>query len=83
MLTTPRSRGPSRRSPRRAPPGRWAPPGAGLLGFQRGDVDGARVVGVEELAPFGVGLGELAGQEHAPGGVAVLAGGDLGFQFVA
>ncbi|HVC24904.1 MAG TPA: hypothetical protein VND23_04025 [Acidimicrobiales bacterium] len=51
---------------------------AGLLGLQGRDVDGARIVGVEELAPFGVGLGELAGQELALGGVAILAGGDLG-----
>jgi hypothetical protein len=46
-----------------------------------GDVDGVGVVGVEEIAPFGVGLGELARQEFALGSVAVLAGGDLGFEF--
>ncbi|MDA8276091.1 MAG: hypothetical protein M0029_12040 [Actinomycetota bacterium] len=56
---------------------------AGLLSFQSGDVDGVGVVGVEELAPFGVGLGELAGEELALRRVAVLAGGDLGFQLLA
>jgi hypothetical protein len=31
---------------------------AGLLPLEGGDVDGSRVVRVEELAPFGVGFGE-------------------------
>ncbi|MDA8292356.1 MAG: hypothetical protein M0Z33_11865 [Actinomycetota bacterium] len=56
---------------------------AGLLGLQRGDVDGIGVVSVEELTSFGVGLGELAGEELALGGVATLAGGDLGFELFA
>lgn len=56
---------------------------AGLLSLESGDVDGVGVVGVKELASFGVGLGELAGQKLALGGVAVLAGGDLGFEFLA
>ncbi len=56
---------------------------AGLLGLQGGDVDGARAVGVEELAPLRLGLGELADEELALGGVAVLASGDLGFQLFA
>ena len=34
---------------------------AGLFGFEGGDVDGAAVVGVEELAPCGLGLGDPAG----------------------
>ncbi len=53
------------------------------LASEHGDVDGGGVVRVEELAAFGVGLGELAGEELALGGVAVLAGGDLGFQLLA
>ena len=38
---------------------------AGLLGFEGGDVDGAGVVGIEQLAPLGLGLGELAGEQRA------------------
>ncbi|MDA8061976.1 MAG: hypothetical protein M0T80_05990 [Actinomycetota bacterium] len=54
-----------------------------LLGFEGGDVDGGGVVRVEELAPFGLGLGELAGEELALCGVAMPAGGDLGFELLA
>jgi len=34
----------------------------GLLELRSGDVDGAAVVGVEQLAPFGLGLGDPAGE---------------------
>ena len=41
---------------------------AGLLDLQGGDVDGAAVVGVEQRAPFGLGLGDPAGEQLALGG---------------
>ncbi|MDA8292973.1 MAG: hypothetical protein M0040_01200 [Actinomycetota bacterium] len=56
---------------------------AGLLDLQGGDVDGAAVVGVEELAPFGFGLGDPAGEQLALGGVGTLAFDHLGVHFFA
>ena len=42
---------------------------AGLLGFEGGNVDGAAVVGVGELAPCGLGLGDPAGEQFPLDGV--------------
>src|SRR6266567_4912256 len=49
-----------------------------LLAAQQSDVDRSRVVGLEQLAPFRLNLGQLASEELALAGVAVLAGDDLG-----
>ena len=51
---------------------------ASLLGLQGRDVDGAGVVGVEELSPLRFGLGEPAGEQLALGAVGALAFDDLG-----
>jgi hypothetical protein len=52
----------------------------GLLDLQGGDVDRAAVVGVEQLAPFGLGLGDPAGEQLPLGGIGVLALDHLGVQ---
>ncbi|MDA8279260.1 MAG: hypothetical protein M0Z63_02355 [Actinomycetota bacterium] len=56
---------------------------ARLLRLQGRDVDGADVVGVEELSPLGFGLGDPAGEQLALGGVGPLAFDDLGGQLFA
>jgi len=52
--------------------------GRPVLGLERRHDDGPAVVGVEELPPFVLGLGELAGEQLAVSGVGCLALFDLG-----
>jgi len=56
---------------------------AGLLDLQGGYVDGAAVVGVEQLAPFGLGLGDPAGEQFALGDIRTLACVHLGVELFA
>ncbi|MGA7910562.1 MAG: hypothetical protein WB682_00885 [Candidatus Dormiibacterota bacterium] len=48
-----------------------------LLAAQQSDVDRASVVGLEQLPPFRLDLGQLASEELAFRSVAILAGDDL------
>ena len=56
---------------------------AGLFGFEGGDVDGAAVVGVEQLAPCGLGLGDPSGEQLPLGDVGPLALDHLGGELLA
>ncbi|MGH9129354.1 MAG: hypothetical protein ACRDY2_10415 [Acidimicrobiales bacterium] len=49
----------------------------GLLGLERRHVDGPAVVGVEQLAPFALGLGQPVGEQLTLGGIGCLALFDL------